>query len=321
MFAAVDLSRRLALAAVVLGLAAGCASSPAPAPAPTPTSATPDADACPYVCALCGARVRGEAIEWRSKTYHPACYERVGPHCGVCRKLIYGRHVVLAATLAYHDECLALAPRCESCGLPAAGERGDGGRWEDGRVTCRLCRSEAVLDAPDARQVCLGARNRLRELLGLDLGSVETPVVLASSHELAKRAGSLAHEGLKALTEVEERGGGDGARGERRYRIFVLYGLSRAGMRGVLAHELVHVLQAEATAAALEPALREGAANFVQVRVLRAGGDEVRAKLLEEDKDPVYGEGLRRFERLARDRGERAALEVGLRGPAFPGGY
>lgn len=308
------------LVALVLTLSAtGCAGSPArpdrTAPEPQPTQAPAEA------CALCGRPLVGEAIVWKGRDYHPACYDRVGPVCGICGAVIHGRHVVLAQKLAYHEKCLAATPRCESCGLPAAGERGPSSRWDDGRVTCRVCRGDAALDRADAREVCLAARRSLRDVLGLDLGSLEPPVVLSSCHELGARAGTLAHEGLKALTEVEERGASDGARGERRYRIYALYGLARVGLRGVLAHELFHVLQSEATAATIEPALREGAANYVQVRVLRALGEEVRARLLEEDRDPVYGEGLRRFERLAHDRGERAALEVGLHGPRFPEGY
>jgi hypothetical protein len=300
---------------LLLAALAGCASPPPP----TADTATPAART--VACALCGAPIEGPAVEWRRQGYHPACYDRVGPVCGVCRTVIHGRHVVLGRELAYHETCLESSPRCEGCGLPTEGERGGALRWDDGRITCRTCRLDAAVDSSDARQACLAARSSLRQLLGLDLGSIDTPVTLVSKPELLARAGALAHPALKALTECDEQIPGDGTRGERHYRIYVLSGLPRAGLVGVLSHELFHVLQSEATAHGSEPPLREGAANYVQVRVLRARGEELRARLLEEDRDPVYGDGLRRIERLAGEKGESAAIQAGLRAARFPEGY
>jgi hypothetical protein len=308
----------VALAGIVIG--AGCA-APAPEKRPDASSQRPEAPSPLGDCALCGKPIHERAIEWQQRNYHIACYDRVGPVCGVCRAVIRGPHVVLAEKLAYHERCLRDTPRCEGCGLPAEGERGGSSRWEDGRITCRTCRADAALEAPDARQALRAARETLADVLKLDLGSVETPVVLVGEQELHAHAGALAHAGLKALTEVEERGSVENARGERRYRIYALYGLPRAGLTGVLAHELFHVLQSEASAAPQEAALREGSANYVQVRVLRSRGEDVRARLIEEDSDQIYGGGLRRCEKLALDRGEAKALEMGIHAVHFPEGY
>ncbi|MBI3724587.1 hypothetical protein HY251_11625, partial [bacterium] len=203
------------------------------------------------------------------------------------------------------------------------GERGPAFFYADHRATCAVCRRDAVFSQEGARETLEAAREALASVLASDRGKIETAVTLLPRPELHAKAGPLANRWLKGLTEVEEEGAQDGKRGARRYRIFVLYGLPRAGLLGVLCHELFHVFQSEKNPKTLEAdaAFREGAANYVQVCVLNARGESLRARLLERQGDSVYGEGLRRFEKLAADRGLRRAIELGAREQRFPDGY
>lgn len=154
------------------------------------------------------------------------------------------------------------------------------------------------------------------------MGSIEIPIKLVSRPELMAQAEELGQPAIKALTVVREEGPSrDGVRGARTYKILALYGLPRPALVGILGHELFHVLQSEATGDEKDAAFREGSANYVQVALLRARGEGARARLIERDTDPVYGEGLRRFQRLVKARGEKDALLLGARSIAFPRGF
>jgi len=328
---------RLMLASGLLAALVGCGSSPAspePSPEPGPTTVEeipppppavapgPAPERPSKVCVACGKALVGRVIELDGRRYHPDCYELFGPHCGICQRTIHGRYVTLGDGLDYHKECLDATPRCDGCGLPAGGKRGPALRWKDGRITCTPCKSEAVVDNVAARSALADARAALKTALGLDLGSIEVPIQLVSKDDLLAQAKEVGQPAIRALTIVREEGpGDDGKRGARSYRILALYGLPRAGLVGILAHELFHVAQSEASSSDRDAAFREGSANYVQVVILRARGEEMRARLIERDTDPVYGEGLRRFERLAQAAGQKKALQLGLRSIAFPDGY
>ena len=70
-----------------------------------------------------------------------------------------------------------------------------------------------------------------------------------------------------------------------------------------------------------EFSLREGAAQYAQHRLLSLRRQDSWAKLLIENPDPVYGDGLRRFRLFARDRGESKALKAAATTDRFPHGY
>jgi len=281
-------TRASAAAAALLALALGCTAPPAPAAA-THTDPPP------------------------SRAFA----------CGICGGEITGKYVSVEDELVYHVPCYEKARRCDACGLPAAGSRGPAYVSPDHRVSCSVCQKEAVLSDDEANEVARVARAALADVLKIDLRSVPAPVALVLKPELQAKAGALSSNWIKGLTEVEEEGAADGRRGARHYRIWALSGLPRRILVGVLAHELFHVFQSElnAEAGTADLPFREGAANYVEVRVLRSRGETLRARLLEKQGDAVYGEGLRRFERMAKELGERRALELGAKMQGFPEGY
>ncbi len=307
---------------IVLVLAAGCGGPERTPDSPPRETATVPEDPRAPRCTACRATIERRYIELDGKKYHPDCYERVGPHCGVCQKSVQGSYVTLGDGLDYHPRCWETTPRCEGCGLAAGGLRGPAARWRDGRVTCTVCKAEAVVELADARRVLADARALVKEHLGLDLGKIETPIELVGKPQLIAAAEELGQPAIKALTVVREEGPGqDGVRGARTYKILALFGLPRPALVGILGHELFHVVQSEATPDERDAAFREGAANYVQVTLLRARGEHTRARLLERDTDPTYGEGLRRFERLVKAKGQQDALRIGIRSIAFPPGF
>jgi hypothetical protein len=293
-------------------LLAGCSSPPEAAPARASTH---------HACARCGREVTGPAVEWRGTLYHRACYEEVAPRCPICHQPLVGRVVRVGSGPRYHEACFNAHPRCDACGGSVAAAAGDPVKWSDGRVSCADCARTAVTKDADAAAVLDEVRADLARVLGVALGPSVVPIRLVGRPRLLELAGpDLADPNLKAFTQVEERSDGDVT--TRAFEVFALVGLPRAGLYGVVAHELFHVAQARSGAPSdTDPALREGSANWVQWRLLSVRGEEARAKLLWDDDDPVYGGGFRRFAKLAADRGERDALTTGLSARRFPSGY
>ena len=68
-------------------------------------------------------------------------------------------------------------------------------------------------------------------------------------------------------------------------------------------------------------AFREGAANYVQYKVLRRLKAKRWARILEKNPDRVYGGGLRRFRKLVKAWGEKEALRLGAKSQRFPAGF
>jgi hypothetical protein len=274
-------------------------------------------------CTACHEPVAASRVEFDGRPYHPACFERAGPRCGVCGEALTGRRVVaFGPGLDYHESCFTSALRCEVCGFPAVGDRGPAATLADGRRTCAECARTAVNDAAKAQSALGEARALLASELGLEVGSIQVPVALVSRSKLLEQAAEVGEPAIQALTVArEEAPSGDGARGVRGYRIVALYGIPRRALVAILGHELFHVLQVEASPAERDAAFREGSANYIQVVLLRAQGEEPRARLLESVSDSTYGKGLRRFEQLVRARGRTEGLSLGLRAVAFPEGF
>lgn len=205
--------------------------------------------------------------------------------------------------------------RCHAC-ADLAGRRG--ARLADGRVSCAPCFEEAVVDEREARRAMHEAARALAARTVIDLSARDAAVELelADLPRLLARAGDQAHPDVRALTRV----GASTTDRARPFTIVVLRGLPRAYLVGALAHELVHVWQVLEGEAAAEPPLREGAALWAQREVLRAHGGERFVPALEQDPDPVYGGGLRRFSALVEAVGASEALRRSVRG-SFPPGY
>lgn len=202
--------------------------------------------------------------------------------------------------------------RCSACTLPISSAAFE---WPDARVVCGACRDEAVVDPQEARELLLVARADLQDRFGVvfegaafDLTLVDQPTLLLDAGE------DLAHPALQAFSAISPRA----------CRIEALYGLPRVALRAILVHELFHTHQTDARepgGGPIDLAFIEGAAQFVQLRLLEALGGHGWAARLVANEDPIYGQGLRRFRRLASVVGEERALDLGARQTRFPPGY
>ena len=210
---------------------------------------------------------------------------------------------------------------CDACGRrEGAFVWGEGRR--DERVSCAPCHAQAISSRRAALETLTEARGELLERFAIDLSEVPVKLELTDQPGLLARAGdTISHPELRAFTEIREQLL-DERVVERQLTIVALGGLPRPFLLGIFVHELFHVWQAlQGVSEVGEAALREGAALYVQHRVLKARGETRWAHALEVSRDPVYGRGLRRFQKLVAARGEPAALELGAKERRFPPGF
>ena len=206
---------------------------------------------------------------------------------------------------------------CDACGQDAS----QGKRWPDGRPVCQSCAASAVLRSSQAQEARTWALETLRTLFGIELAAVPCRITLLDRPELLGLAGRDRHPDLRAFTEVEDTYH-DELLVLREFRIYLLRGMPAVEAGAVLAHELFHIWQVKQGGGIhAQDAFREGAAQWVQLRALRHRGATAWAERLHRDPDPVYGEGLRRFERMVLSLGEPEALRLGATAEDFPSGF
>jgi hypothetical protein len=216
--------------------------------------------------------------------------------------------------------------RCSAC----TGPLGEAAwTWPDGRIVCERCHQAAVVDPTEAGELLADAQ---AELERQGLPALASPALrLVDRRTLLADARELAHPALQAFSSIVPGAATPGRAPPRATTIEVLYGLPRVALGGILVHELFHAHQAarRQDPRPVDLAFVEGAAEYVQLRALQRsepgdeGGEvgEGWAARLVANEDPVYGGGLRRFERLAAAVGEARAIELGLTCGRFPPGY
>lgn len=212
--------------------------------------------------------------------------------CATCGSLLLGP-VYFSAWGKRFCTRHELWDRCTGCRLPL-------GDPASGRSLCADCRPTAVLVQDDVRRVLPLIRNQLGAL-GVTLRS-RTKVRLVDRTQLA-----TTHPG-----EAGQVTGMTLMRGSAAIEIRVLFGLTHARFGCAVAHELMHAYLFERRYPRVDPRSEEGICELLALAwVRRRAGPlyEAEARRLEQNPDPVYGEGLR----LARDAVERLGIAPVLR--------
>ncbi|MBU0702350.1 MAG: protein DA1 [Chloroflexi bacterium] len=228
-------------------------------------------------------------------------------HCHLCGRRLWGRAWVHAADDDSADQaivvchrCQERAARCDVCNLPMADNHV---RLPDGRRICPRCHQTAIYDPAQARDLFERVARVITEQLGLGL-NVGTEFTLVDHQHLQR----LATESPANPAEDPGKVIGLFARKGRKRVMYLIYGLPRILFIQVVAHEWGHAWHRE-NCPLLDDLLNcEGFAEWVAHKALQSLGAVKQAALMEQ-RDGLYGDGLRQMLALERRQGVASVLD------------
>jgi hypothetical protein len=295
-----------------------------------------------FRCAECGEQIRADYIKDTAGHYfHRECAHKKSelPTCSHCFNPITETNYTRYQGKTYHTQCFqnSVAPRCEVCGDPldnAAitdfwGNRfhprhakefpicvvcgrlvqRDGSEIESNRWMCPICLKMSVTSTERARQLLEEVREQLASS-GIVVTTLGLRVELVTSAQLSegRRGSGTAHAYAGILWNS-----GKSDLGDEIATIKALTGLPDDLLRGVIAHELMHIWQHENGVDAASLELREGSANWASTFIYGAlRNDRGRYYIggLEKSNDPLYGVGYRNIAKYADNNGVEGVLRM-----------
>jgi hypothetical protein len=265
-----------------------------------------------FRCAACGRPIEGQFVEHSGTVYHPHCHqESFGLRCAVCGEYIEGQYIQTFWGESYCARHRTQYPECYVCQRPVCHRLTDGGKkYQDGRVVCMLCRREAVDDQEQARRVMRQVQVRMTRY-DLDTRRISIPLEMVPLTRLTAKGVSGPMARLQGQT-IKQTHLLDGEEYKRTIEtLYVLGGLPPVYLENVLAHELGHVWLFMQHVDDLPEDLEEGLCNlFAYLLHQEQTSPEARhcIHLLEENPDPIYGDGFRRARAIYEQRGLPALL-------------
>lgn len=260
------------------------------------------------ICAYCNQPItEGNYTEFQNKIYHEACYRKfVAPRCVICGETLGDAFITDFWGNRFHPEHAEQYPVCEACGrlVWKNGVELGGGLW-----LCPLCSKLSVNDAEKARRLLEETREELATL-GIVVRTLGLRVELATREVLDKGRVKEGHS--HAFAHVKWKSGGQGV-GDEMATIQALDGLPEDMLRGVIAHELMHVWQHENGADGTPLEVREGSANWAASLIysrMQTQRGQFYLGGLEKSQDPVYGKGYRDVAAYADQHGVDGVLKM-----------
>jgi hypothetical protein len=249
-----------------------------------------------------------------SKPYHANCHKLAfGKKCVVCEKFIEGAYIKDFwgnAYCAHHRDDSNFI--CYACNRPINRSLARGYvRYPDGRVMCDVCRTTAVDDDQRAAQILAEVQKRMREY-NLDTDTVTIPLEMTSVTTMNQQGITVSAARLQGLTQTHTLTHNGNVQRQVK-AVTVLRGLPQEQFAGVLTHELGHVWLFMQGVDNLPQDLEEGLCNlFAYLLHQENTTPEARycIHLLENNLDPIYGDGFRRAKGLYESKGLPELLNV-----------
>lgn len=249
-------------------------------------------------CSHCREPMIGPYVKAEQGRFHPACYEETqGLYCCRCGAVIQGSYIFdLWGNKAHPQHQGQATPQCHICAR-LIGEKTSQGCVDlgDGRVTCGFCQASVPQDFQAMHQAKLDVIRQMHAV-GFDYIPDYIRIQIAEDQTLlnqrlqASPTGNIHGYTRTAQRHIPQYGL------ILEHRIFVISGLPRVAFMGVVAHELLHVWINENQLQHLSPPQVEGFCNLATALIYDNDGSELAKVLLrrmEEDPDPVYGDGYR----------------------------
>jgi LIM domain/Protein DA1 len=256
-----------------------------------------------FLCAACHLPIDTPSFTiYEGKPYHSTCYiERVLPRCVYCNAPLTEAYLVDHWGNKFCKKHQQEYPTCEFCGrlIPPAQQEHSAGKPNS--VRCPICRARAIETSEQARSL-FAAVKRWVGSQGLTYNNLPLSLRLCDRNFLAQFAHTRSQPHMLGVTMStthtlngrETRTDIDG--------VAVLQGLPTPLFEGIVIHELGHVWLIAHTIYELPQWAEEGFCELLTYRYytqLNTPESLYHAGSIENNPDPVYGEGFRRVRAIA----------------------
>ena len=275
-----------------------------------------------FLCAACHQPIGSARFNLHEGApYHPECYrQQVAPRCAYCGKPLVGEYMIDHWGTKYCKEHPKQYPACSFCGRLVPPQQQEQGVSSSGSVRCPACRASAIENVEQARPVFsqlirwVNSQGLMYNNLHLTLELCDRPKlakllkVHAETHALGVTTGET-HTLNGRVTRTEVSG------------VAILEGLPTTLFQGTTIHELGHVWLIVHGVKGLPSWAEEGFCELLSYRYytqLNTPESRYYAKGIEQNPNPVYGEGFRRVRAVADYMGFQRFVETMQRTKRLP---
>ncbi|MCW7552613.1 protein DA1 [Endozoicomonas gorgoniicola] len=231
--------------------------------------------------------------------WHLDCHRKLHrPLCSVCRKPLTRNYLVDFWGNAFCNTHTNYS-NCSSCGRIVCKHLTDGGMLHpDGLLICNLCTLRAV-DTQERAESLLNEMRLALASVGLKLNQTQTPVILCDRDELRKASRHNFHNERPILGLAQWTTTFSGGRiiGRQFDRILIQSKLPEEHFRTIAIHELTHAWLFYNQYHDLPLQVEEGMCvlmEYIWLKNQDTKDASYRRTLIEQSRDPIYGEGFQK---------------------------
>ncbi len=257
------------------------------------------------VCVICNKRCVKGFLKDNKSYCSQECLNKTLPKCNLCNKP-FSKGVFVGQNQQYGKvfcmQCSA-KPKCFACTMPGNCES-----LQDGRNICEICKKTAIFEQDDAIEIFNDVRKKMYEKLGYSSNHIinffltDAPTLekKSASHTPGQELGLFEYSctintvtksklgwNLKFEEKTEE------FKNNEKFSIYALYGLPRAKLIEVCAHELAHDWMQQYYPNISDLKIKEGWAEYVATLVNTLYGQSAMNQRMETNPDKIYGDGYR----------------------------
>lgn len=264
-------------------------------------------------CAHCGQGIVGAYMQHDGRSYHNTCFrENVAPRCVYCQKPLLGRYLIDAWGDKFCPEHENQYPHCSFCSrlIPPAQQTPGWQEYES--LRCLVCRATAIDTAEQAQPLFSQCKQWIGQQ-GFRFNQLPLSLKLCERTKLLTLFGGRSENHPLGVTLTSTRVQ-DGRVIESRVEgVAVLQGMPALLFAGVVLHELGHVWLTVHGIESLPQWAEEGFCQLLSHRYYAGLGTlEARQRVtsLENETDPIYGDGFRHVRALSDQMGFERFVEA-----------
>ena len=277
-----------------------------------------------FLCEGCGKPIGNKRfLLGENKPYHEACYHRkFTPGCSVCDKPLIGKFSIDIWGNRFcikHNKKLVPCTSCQR--LISDGLTRGGKKYKDGTPICNLCLPHAVTSQAEALKIFDETRKGF-EALGFRFKGAETPFRLVDAKEIKRFKKVKRNKPILGMARNQVTTQGKKVVRRDFQEIIVLAGLPRLHFETVCVHELCHAWLFFNGFYGLPQKTEEGLctlSEFLWLKQFDSDEAKVRRRMINENQDPIYGNGFREAAKALEKRDLAQVLTYVRKNGRFPG--